>query len=72
LAVDYYGMDEKHFICSSIGNYLGYLYVCNFEEDRPTDLSFVVDPFPINFINKTKDTNFLMIGREDGQIILKN
>ena len=40
LAVDYYGMDEKHFLCSSLGNYLGYLYVCNFHEESPTERSF--------------------------------
>jgi len=45
---------------------LGYLYICNFEEERPLGKSLRVDPVEITYLSKTKDTNFYLLGRADG------
>jgi len=66
LCVDYYGNNEKEFLCSVQGKFLGYLYRCNFEDERPKENSLKVDPVPITYLSKTKDTNFYILGRKDG------
>ena len=66
LCVDYFGNNEKEFLCSVSGKYLGYLYRCAFGEDRPKENSLRVDSVPITFLSKSKDTNFYILGRKDG------
>ena len=64
--MDYLGKAEKDFICTAAGKYLGFMYICNFEEERPRENSLKIDKTPIKFIQKTKGGNFYILGRDDG------
>jgi len=71
-AVDYMGMGEKDFVCTVAGKYLGYIYICNFEDERPKERSLKIDKCPIRYLSKTKGGNFYILGRDDGQVQFKH
>ena len=62
----YYDKAETSFFCTSVDKFAGYLYVCNFDEERPTNKSMKINDCRVSYLNKTNDTEFIIMGRDDG------
>jgi len=64
-------MEETKFICASEGRFLGNLYICDFESDRPLKSLKFAD-VAVTYLQKTNDGNFYICGRKDGQITVRD
>mmetsp|Transcript_16248 Transcript_16248/g.13872 ORF Transcript_16248/g.13872 Transcript_16248/m.13872 type:complete len:351 (-) Transcript_16248:313-1365(-) len=70
LACSYLDTEGSKFVCSAADKYLGYFYICNFDEDRPIQ-EIKVTPHPYRFFKFFDSYTILLGGHDHGSFVFK-
>mmetsp|Transcript_1195 Transcript_1195/g.1227 ORF Transcript_1195/g.1227 Transcript_1195/m.1227 type:complete len:109 (-) Transcript_1195:3384-3710(-) len=67
LACQYVGDGSDRFIVSSQGLFSGYLYICDFNQERPLQVIEIPKEYQCKFLDLSPSKDFLILGFDNGE-----